>query len=118
MPRQAFGSIRGKSFLRSVGMRRQLGYYMFLGQGDYWEAAQPLAQWNLARWLAFLRTMETRGLNTLWLLVNGFALAYPSRRYPDLLDPQACNARTGFLRALIDAAHERGIRVHLVHTTD
>ncbi len=94
------------------------GYYHFLGRGDF-EAGQPLSRLTLAEWSARFRRMASRGHSRVWLLVNGYTLAYPSARYPELADPDALSARDpGFLPAIVAAAHENGLKAYAVFTTD
>ena len=100
----------------------EAGYYIFLGCGDYpiitGKETNPLADWTLAQWKELVTWMGANGMNRLWTLVNGYTLAYPSRRYPALRDPHARNARENFLRELIDHAHGCGVKIYLMLTTD
>lgn len=100
----------------------EAGYYVFLGCGDYplitGAETHPLANWTLPQWLELIGWMGTHGMNRLWVLLNGFTLAYPSQRYPQLRDRHARNVRENFLRTLIDRAHDAGVQVHLMLTTD
>ena len=95
-----------------------LGYYVFLGRGDFWDETHQLALWTLADWMAFSDWMAAHRADTLYVLLNGYTLAYPSEKYRMLRDPFSNNARYGFLKQFIDYAHRRGIRVYLVLTTD
>ena len=95
-----------------------LGYYVFLGRGDFWDETHQLALWSLQDWKGFVDWMSTRHADTLYVLLNGYTLAYPSGKYPALRDKFSYNARYGFLREFIDYAHDRGIRVYLTLTTD
>jgi len=98
------------------------GYYVFLGCGDYplitGRETHTLAAWSLAEWRDLVTWMGAHGLNRLWVLLNGYTLAYPSRRYPALRDPHARNVTDNFLGALIDHAHACGVKVFLMLTTD
>jgi hypothetical protein len=98
------------------------GYYVFLGCGDYplitGRETHALAGWTLAQWKELVAWMGANGMNRLWTLVNGYTLAYPSRRYPGLRDRHARNAQRSFLRELIDHAHGCGVQVHLMLATD
>ena len=100
----------------------EAGYYVFLGCGDYplitGRETHPLAAWTLAQWQELVTWMGANGMNRLWTLVNGYTLAYPSRRYPALRDRHARNAQRSFLRQLIDHAHRCGVKVYLMLTTD
>jgi hypothetical protein len=95
-----------------------IGYYVFLGRGDFWDETQQLALWTLQDWKGFADWMSAHRADTLYVLLNGYTLAYPSDKYPALRDKFSDNARYGFLREFIDYAHTRGIRVYLTLTTD
>jgi len=95
-----------------------IGYYVFLGRGDFWDKTQQLALWTLQDWKGFADWMSAHGADTLYVLLNGYTLAYPSDKYPALRDEFSDNARYSFLRQFIDYAHSRGIRVYLTLTTD
>jgi hypothetical protein len=103
---------------RSQPSFEHIGYYVFLGRGDFWDETQQLALWTLQDWKGFADWMSARHADTLYLLLNGYTLAYPSDKYPTLRDHFSINARYNFLRAFIDYAHSRGIRVYLTLTTD
>ena len=100
----------------------EAGYYVFLGCGDYpiitGRETHALAAWTLAQWKELVTWMGANGLNRLWALVNGYTLAYPSRRYPALRDHHARNVADNFLGELIDHAHGCGVKVYLMLTTD
>jgi hypothetical protein len=95
-----------------------VGYYVFLGRGDFWDETHQLALWTLRNWKAFADWMAGHRADTLFVLVNGYTLAYPSDKYSSLRDKFSSNARYNFLREFIDYAHSRGIRVYLTLTTD
>jgi Beta-galactosidase len=95
-----------------------VGYYVFLGRGDFWDETQQLALWTLQDWEGFADWMSAHHADTLYVLLNGFTLAYPSEKYLTLRDRFSNNARYSFLRVFIDYAHSRGIRVYLTLTTD
>lgn len=94
------------------------GYYVFLGRGDFWDETHQLALWSLQNWKTFADWMSDHKADTLFVLLNGYTLAYPSDKYPVLRDKFSNNARYSFLREFIDYAHARGIRVYLTLTTD
>lgn len=97
---------------------RATGYYHFLGHGDY-RAGQPLSRWTLGEWEGWFDELKVRGHSRVWVLVNGYTLAYRSRAYPDLIDPFSVAAREpGFLKALVSAGHSRGLSVYAVFTAD
>ncbi len=105
-----------------VATEHEAGYYVFLGCGDYalifGRETHALANWTLAQWKELVTWMGANGMNRLWTLVNGYTLAYPSRRYPQLRDRHARNVSDNFLRELIDHAHGCGVKVYLMLTTD
>jgi len=95
-----------------------VGYYVFLGRGDFWDETHQLALWTLQDWKGFADWMSAHHADTLYVLLNGYTLAYPSDKYLTLRDRFSDNARYNFLHAFIDYAHSRGIRVYLTLTTD
>lgn len=101
---------------------REAGYYVFLGCGDYpiitGRETHALAAWTLDQWRDLATSMGRHGMNRLWVLLNGYTLAYPSTRYPELRDRHARNVRENFLGPLIDHAHAAGVQVYLMLTTD
>lgn len=100
----------------------EAGYYVFLGCGDYpiitGQETHDLASWTLAQWQELVAWMGAHGMNRLWVLLNGYTLAYPSQRYPELRDRFARNVTDNFLRALIDFGHAHGVKTYLMLTTD
>ncbi|MBX3751500.1 MAG: hypothetical protein KF897_15585 [Opitutaceae bacterium] len=100
----------------------EAGYYVFLGCGDYpiitGKETHALAAWTLDQWRDLVSWMGRHGMNRLWVLLNGYTLAYPSERYPELRDQHARNVRENFLGDLIDHAHRAGVQVYLMLTTD
>jgi hypothetical protein len=95
-----------------------IGYYVFLGRGDFWDETQQLALWTLQDWKGYADWMSAHHADTLYVLLNGYTLAYPSDKYLALRDRFSNNARYNFLGEFIDYAHTRGIRVYLTLTTD
>lgn len=100
----------------------EAGYYVFLGCGDYpiitGRETHELAAWTLAQWQELVAWMGAHGMNRLWVLVNGYTLAYPSRRHPGLCDRHARNVTDNFLRELIGFGHAHGVKTYLMLTTD
>lgn len=100
----------------------EAGYYVFLGCGDYpiitGQETHPLAGWTLTQWQELVAWMGAHGMNRLWVLLNGYTLAYPSQRYPELCDRFARNVTDNFLRELIDFGHAHGVKTYLMLTTD
>jgi len=103
---------------KSPGAFPHIGYYVFLARGDYWRETHTLAQWSLSDWEAFVDWMALKKVDTLYVLLNGYTLAYPSTLHPELRDKFSVNAKDNFLKVLIDYAHAKQIRVYLTLTTD
>ena len=105
-----------------VPATHEAGYYVFLGCGDYalinGQETHALAGWSLGQWKELITWMGANGMNRLWTLVNGYTLAYPSRRYPALCDRHAQNVKANFLGELIEHAHGCGVKVYLMLSTD
>jgi hypothetical protein len=121
----SFGGVTSKTtdyFVVQGGQKNpafdHVGYYVFLGRGDFWDETHPLALWRLYEWKRFADWMSDHGADTLFVLLNGYTLAYPSEKYPELRDRFSMNARTNFLRQFIDYAHTKKIKVYLTLTTD
>ena len=95
-----------------------VGYYTFLGRGDYWDETHKLALWRLEDWEDLVEWMSAHHMDTLWVLLNGYTLAYPSEKYRELRDPYSLNVKFNFLHQLIPYAHSRGVRIYLTMTTD
>ena len=112
-----------RDFVVSVGKKTDAavpgsGYYVFLAQGDYSKPTHKNAMMPLADWLKVIDWMAERKIDSLWALVNGYTLGYPSEKYPELRDNFAQNAKYNFLGELIRYAHSKGVRVYLTVTTD
>lgn len=95
-----------------------VGYYVFFGRGDFWDETHQLALWTLQDWKGFADWMSAHNADTLYVLLNGYTLAYPSDKYLTLRDRFSNNARYNFLHVFVDYAHRHGIRVYLTLTTD
>ncbi len=125
---QVDGELRsGRSYFvatapKPVATRPEAGYYVFLGCGDYpiitGQESHPLAGWSKDQWIGLVEWMADHGFNRLWVLLNGYTLAYPSRRHPGLRDRHCQNVAENFLGAVIAHAHRRGVKVYLMLTTD
>lgn len=100
-------------------------HYLFLGRGDYALSGVPLDKidakwrrpaelsldpadwtfsWGLDTWRQKLDCLKALGSDRLYLVINGFELAYPSRKYPRLVEPDSANVTSEFLQQLIDYA--------------
>lgn len=95
-----------------------VGYYTFLARGDYWDEAHKLALWRLEDWEDQVDWMSSHHMDTLFVLLNGYTLAYPSVKYPELRDHYSLNVKFNFLQKLIPYAHRHGVRIFLTMTTD
>ena len=94
------------------------GYYVFLGRGDHWEPTHQLASWTIADWKRLVDFLGDHHLDTLFVLMNGYTLAYPTDRYPALRDRYSQNAKYNILGGMIDYAHSRHVKIYLTMTTD
>lgn len=103
---------------RQAGVFNHIGFYSFLGRGDYWDPTHKLALWKLEDWMDFVDWMADHQADTLYVALNGYTLAYPSQKYPELRDPYALNVKLNFLGKLIDYAHGKGVKVSLLLATD
>ena len=101
-----------------AGAYDHFGYFIFMGRGDYWEETHKLAQWTLEDWKKFADWMSDHKADTLYLFMTGWALAYPSQKYPTLVDRLSQNARYNFLKTFTDYAHAKNVRVYLGISAD
>jgi hypothetical protein len=95
-----------------------IGYYAFLARGDYWDETHKLALWRQEDWEDLVDWMSDNKVDTLFVLVNGFTLGYPSLRFHSLRDQFSLNVRYNFLGELINYAHSKGVKIYLTITTD
>jgi glycosyl hydrolase family 10 len=103
---------------KRAGAFDHVGYYGFLARGDYGDETHKLALWRLEDWEDLIAWMEHHKVDTLFLLVNGYTLGYPSAKFLSLRDPFSLNVRYNFLGELINFAHTKGVKVYLTFTTD
>ena len=102
---------------RATGAFDHHGYYVFLvGKGPI--RGNRLAKWRLTDWKKLADWMHAHGADTLWMMLNCHWLAYPSKKYPALVDRTSANAQENFLKAFIDYAHTKQIKVSLAFTSD
>ncbi|MSS69921.1 MAG: hypothetical protein EXS64_00375 [Candidatus Latescibacteria bacterium] len=94
------------------------GYYVFLTRRGFTDEAPKLAFWGLEKWRRLIDWMAAHGMGQVWFTMNCFYLAYPSRKYPELVDTTCANVREPFLNAVIAHAHRKGVQVHLAFTSD
>jgi hypothetical protein len=62
--------------------------------------------------------MSAHKMDTLYMLLNGYTLAYPSEKYHSLRDAYSVNVQFNLLRKLIPYAHHHHVRIFLTMTTD
>ena len=78
-----------------------------LAQAPEWTSA-----WTLKSWKAHLDFLvDPLGADTLFLLMNGFELPYPSARFPEAVELDHRNVKREFLQAALDYALEKGLRL-------
>jgi hypothetical protein len=110
----------------------RLSHYLFLGRGDYllsdvpldridpkWRRAAEVSadpadwsfSWNLDAWRRKLDALKRLGSERLYLVMNGFELPYPSRKHPQLVEPDHVNVTHEFLQSALDHAARIGLEV-------
>ncbi|MDX1836483.1 hypothetical protein [Legionella taurinensis] len=98
-----------------------MGYYIFLGHGDYhpsdYKTKDWVSEWNLEDWIQFIHEIKSLGSNTLMLYLNGHTLPYRSQFYPQLVDVIHPNCQQEFLSELLHYAKELGFVLIAVLTT-
>lgn len=76
-----------------------------LSRAPEWSSA-----WDLATWKRRIDVLvDPLGADTLCLLMNGFELPYPSRRFPEAVEKDHALLRHDFLQDLLDYARTRGL---------
>ncbi len=96
----------------------RLGYYVFVGKGDYKDEFGPKTPFfSLADWERLIDGLKARGATTFLPLVTGHRLPYPSRAFPEYVESDANTARDVDLQRIIDYAKRRGLEVILAFTT-
>jgi hypothetical protein len=99
------------------GAFRHHGYYVFLNQKGLRDN-QRISAWGLQDWKTLICWMAEYGADELWVMLNFLWHAYPSEKYPELVDNGCQNVRAEFLNDLIDFAHERGVRIFLAYACE
>lgn len=98
-----------------------IGYYAFLGSGDYHlpslATKEWMFTWGLSEWKKFVDDLLRLDVNTLMIYLNGHKLPYHSVNYSDLIDQNHPNNKTEFLSELLMYLKEKRIRVIAVLTT-
>ncbi len=107
----------GAAAAKGPGPER-LGYYVFIGKGDYKDEYGPRTQtYTLADWSRLIDDLKARGATTFIPLVTGHRLPYPSRAFPDYVETDANTAKDVDLQRIIDRAKTAGLEVILAFTT-
>ncbi len=87
-----------------------VGYYIFLGQGDYhpsrYKTKEWVSAWTIKDWKQFIDDIKSLGSNTAMLYLNGHTLPYRSQCYPQLADMYHPNCKQEFLRELLHYGKE------------
>lgn len=98
-----------------------VGYYIFLGSGDYHHPSsfnkKWTMTWGLDEWIRFIDELQSMEVNTMMIYLNGHKLPYRSKCYPDLVDHEHPNVKMEFLSNLFSYAKNRGIKIIAVLTT-
>lgn len=96
-----------------------LGYYVFLGSGDYHPPStitpQWIFTWGLTEWKSFIDDLLLLDTNTLFIYLNGHKLPYKSLNYPELIDEN--HSSNEFLYELFSYIKDKGIQLIAVLTT-
>lgn len=80
---------------------------------DLTAAPEWSSAWDLATWKRHLDFLVDRlGADTLCLLMNGYELPYPSRRFPEAVELDHANVREDFLQQVLDYARSRGVALY------
>ncbi|WP_126339661.1 hypothetical protein [Legionella spiritensis] len=99
----------------------RIGYYVFLGHGDY---HSPLilnkkwfSSWTLENWKVFIQNLIDLDVDTIMIYLNGHHLPYDSKIYPELTDKTHNNVKENFLCELLEYIKQSGIQIIGVLTT-
>jgi hypothetical protein len=99
----------------------KVGYYIFLGYGDYHPSSTKsqiwVNTWSIETWKRFIDHLLELGVNTLLIYLNGHFLPYQSKIYPELVDENHPNCKKEFLRELLGYTKLKGIEAIGVITT-
>ncbi len=100
------------------GSLDRVGYYVFIGKGDYQDEFGPRTPYyTLADWKGLIDDLKSKGATTFIPLMTGHQLPYPSRAYPEYVETDA-NTATGIdPQLIIDYAKSRRLEVILALTT-
>lgn len=102
---------------KDQGLNR-VGYYVFIGKGDYQDEFGPKTPYfSLADWKNLIDYLKSKGATTFIPLMTGHRLPYPSRAFPDYVETDANTVKDTDLQLIIDYAKERRLEVILALTT-
>ena len=99
----------------------KVGYYLFLGHGDYHPPdamnKQWVASWDLDDWKRMIDQLVALKITTILLYLNGHRLPYKSQMYPDLVDSSHPNCQNEFLPELLEYIQKCHLETIAVLTT-
>jgi hypothetical protein len=97
---------------------KRVGYYVFVGKGDYKDEFGPKTPYfSLADWRKLIDDLKSQGATTFLPLMTGHRLPYPSRAFPDYVETDARTAKDVDPQLIIDYAKEKRLEVILALTT-
>jgi len=97
---------------------QRVGYYVFLGTGDYRPEYGPeTPSFTLADWENLIDYLISRGATTFLPLVTGHRLPYPSQTFPKYVETDANSVKNVDLQRIIDYAKKKQLEVILAFTT-
>ena len=97
---------------------QRVGYYVFIGTGDYKPEYGPeTPSFTLQDWENLIDYLKSRGATTFIPLVTGHTLPYPSRAFPNYVETGANTVKNVDLQRIIDYAKKSRLEVILAFTT-
>ena len=97
---------------------QRVGYYVFLGTGDYRPEYGPeTPSFTLADWENLIDYLKSKGATTFIPLVTGHRLPYPSQAFPKYVETDANSVKNVDLQRIIDYAKKKQLEVILAFTT-
>lgn len=98
-----------------------IGYYIFLGNGDYHQPQFSDINWTqywvLENWKVFVDQIASNGAKVLMIYLNGHYLPYSSDSFPELVDKKHPNVENEFLVELLQYIKSKGMMSIAVITT-
>jgi len=99
----------------------KVGYYIFLGRGDYHAPAntnrQWVSTWGIRDWKTFIDSLVNLEVNTLMIYLNGHKLPFRSSEFPELVDETHPNVIDPILPDILIYARSKGLAIIAVLTT-